>query len=602
MQKWKRYTTNEIKPRGWLRRQLEIQAEGLSGNLDKVWADVRDSSWIGGDREGWERVPYWLDGFIPLAYLLENEDMIARAKKYIDAILAAQKEDGWICPCTDEQRPTYDTWAVQLISKVLVVYYECSRDERIPEAVYRVLKNYYTLLKDGTIRLFDWGKARWFEAFIAISFCYERCREAWLLDLAAILKAQGSDCNEFVEIWKDPMYAWRWETHIVNLTMMLKAEAVSCDLLGQEYTDNAEFLRSILANYNGTVYESFTGDECLAGISPIQGTECCGIVEQMYSYELLYAYTGDSKWAEKLEVLAFNALPATVSDDMWAHQYDQLSNQIACTPFPGRPIFTTNGRESHVFGLEPNYGCCTANFNQGWPKFSLSAFLHNENEILAGFLLPASLRADGIAIDVDTDYPFKNSASYRVKAGKDFTFRVRIPGFARNVQVDGVTTEEKELVYRLQAGQELAFAVSFDTVPYFKEITPGLKAVQCGSLLFSVPLDYDAVPVEYVRSGVERKFPYCDYDMLPKNDWNFAYSSEALQLCHREIGNVPFAHNDPPVVVKAKVRKIDWGMEPRYEWLCAAYPRCLEPISEEQEIALYPYGCAKLRMTELPLL
>ena len=81
MKKWNFFTSNEIKPEGWLRRQLEIQAESLAGNLDKVWRDVRDSAWIGGDAEGWERVPYWLDGFIPLAYLLENEDMIARAKK-----------------------------------------------------------------------------------------------------------------------------------------------------------------------------------------------------------------------------------------------------------------------------------------------------------------------------------------------------------------------------------------------------------------------------------------------------------------------------------------------------------------------------------------
>ena len=76
------FTKGEIKPEGWLKRQLRIQADGLSGNLDKVWPDVRDSRWIGGDRDGWERVPYWLDGFIPLAYLLEDEDMIARAKFY----------------------------------------------------------------------------------------------------------------------------------------------------------------------------------------------------------------------------------------------------------------------------------------------------------------------------------------------------------------------------------------------------------------------------------------------------------------------------------------------------------------------------------------
>ena len=163
MRTWNFYTAKELRPQGWMRRQLEIQAEGLSGNLDKVWRDVRDSAWIGGDADGWERVPYWLDGFIPLAYLLDDQDMIERARKYVDAILVQQKANGWICPCDEDKIPKYDTWAVQLISKVLVVYYECSGDERIPEVLYRVMKNYYELLKSKTISLFGWGKYRWFE-------------------------------------------------------------------------------------------------------------------------------------------------------------------------------------------------------------------------------------------------------------------------------------------------------------------------------------------------------------------------------------------------------------------------------------------------------
>lgn len=85
-----------VKPQGWLKKQLELQAAGLSGHLDLIWPDIRDSRWIGGDREGWERVPYWLDGFIPLAWLLDDENLKARAKKYIDAILEGQQEDGWI--------------------------------------------------------------------------------------------------------------------------------------------------------------------------------------------------------------------------------------------------------------------------------------------------------------------------------------------------------------------------------------------------------------------------------------------------------------------------------------------------------------------------
>lgn len=340
--KWNFYTSNEIKPCGWLKKQLEIQAKGLSGNLDKVWRDVKESKWTGGTAEGWERVPYWLDGFIPLAYLLKDDDMILRAKKYVNAILARQNSDGWICPCNVEERKTYDTWVVLLIAKVLVVYYECSGDERIPQVVYKVLKNYYELLKNGEIKLFDWGKYRWFEGFTAISFAYEKFGEEWLKELAEILKEQGTDYTKLTGLWKRPLNQWRFETHIVNIAMALKFEAVSCKITGERYSDKAEELYDILSRFNGTAVGLFTGDECLSGLSPIQGTELCAVVEQMYSYEQLYAYTGDSKWAQRLEMLAFNALPATFSDDMWAHQYDQMSNQIACKRFPGKTIFRTN--------------------------------------------------------------------------------------------------------------------------------------------------------------------------------------------------------------------------------------------------------------------
>ena len=46
-----------LEPQGWLKKQLQTQADGLNGNLDKVWPDVRDSKWLGGECEGWERLP-----------------------------------------------------------------------------------------------------------------------------------------------------------------------------------------------------------------------------------------------------------------------------------------------------------------------------------------------------------------------------------------------------------------------------------------------------------------------------------------------------------------------------------------------------------------
>ena len=598
---WSFYTSKELKPRGWLRRQLERQAQGLAGNLDKVWPDVRDSAWIGGDREGWERVPYWLDGFLPLAYLLEDTDMIGRAQRYIEKILASQQPDGWICPCEKEARATYDTWAVQLICKVLTVYHDCSGDERIPQVLYKAQRNYYELLKSGQISLFSWGKFRWFEACIPISFVYSRYPETWLLELARILRDQGADYREAVELWKRPINRWRFDTHIVNIAMMLKSEAVSCDLLGQSYTDLAGELHSILDKYNGTVYGSYTGDECLSGLSPIQGTELCAIVEQMYSCEHLYAYTGDPKWAEILEVLAFNALPATVSADMWTHQYDQQSNQIGCQRFPGKSLFRTNGEEAHIFGLEPNYGCCTANMGQGWPKFTLSAFLHQGDTVLNAVPVPSELRCDGIHITLETDYPFENSFRYKVEAQRPFTFRIRIPSFAKNVTVNGRAGKRGLLTIPIRPG-ETEICVRYETEPHFVGRPHGLRAVRSGSLLFSVPVKSEKKLLEYTRDGVERKFPYCDYELTPVSPWAYGYSRGPLEQTVHGVGEMPFSEDAPPVTVSALVSPIDWGLEDGYELVCAKSPKSKVPLGDPVRIDLIPYGCTMLRMTELPFI
>ena len=601
MNKWDFYTTKEIKPEGWLRRQLEIQAEGLSGNLHKIWPDIRDSAWIGGNCEGWERVPYWLDGFIPLAYLLENEELIATVKKYIDAIVSSQEEDGWICPCKKEDRAKYDTWAIQLICKTLKVYYECSGDERIPDVIYKILKNYYRLLKSGEIILFKWGKYRWFEAFVSLNFIYEKYGEDWIKDLAKIIKDQGFDYSTAVGLWKAPSHKWRMTTHIVNMGMMLKSEAISHELLDEEYTGKAEKLRSVLEKYNGTAFEGFTGDEVLSGLDPTKGTECCAVVEQMYSYEEIFAHTGDNKWAERLEMLGFNALPATLSEDMWTHQYVQQVNQVACQKTMIMSPWSTNGPYAHTFGLEPNFGCCTANFNQGWPKFALSTFMHNGNTIINSVMMPSVLSADGVKIRLETNYPFENKMHYFIDAQKDFALVIRIPSFAKNLKVNGETADAKDLCIDVKQG-ETKIDVEFEATPFLKKRPNNLYALQMGSLLFSVPVAYEKKMREYVKKGVERKFPYCDYEFIPKTPWNYGFSDDAFEVDFKGIGNVPFSQDEPPVTIKANMQQINWGLKFPYRSIARKTPKSTKPVSDIQEIELCPYGCARLRMTEMPIL
>lgn len=603
MKSWNFYTAKEIKPKGWLRRQLEIEAEGLVGNLDRVWPDVRDSAWIGGEREGWERVPYWLDGFVPLAYLLSREDMVARAQKYIDAILSRQKENGWICPCQEEEIPHYDSWAVILIAKVLVHYYECSGDARIPDVVYRVMKNYYELLSSGKIKLFEWGEHRWFEAFVALNFLYARYHEDWIVALGTILRAQGTDYTALTGMWHTPKSVWTQDTHIVNIAMMLKFEAVSHALLGEKYTDKAEHLVSLLSLYNGMPTGTFTGDECLSGLSPVQGTELCAVVEQMYSYEWLYAVTGDSKWAERLEMLAFNALPATISEDMWTHQYVQMSNQIACEAFRGRSLFRTNNGEAHLFGLEPNYGCCTANMGQGFPYFALSAFLYDGDTVLSAIPVPATLSTEGYTVALDTAYPFESRFLYTVEAKRDMTLVVRVPSFAKHLSVDGVEVPYTEmLTFSVAKGECRSIRIAYDVPVTILPRPHDLACVKAGSLLFSLPVAYEKKKHEYERDGVLRKFPYCDYEYLPVSPWSYGLTDATLVKEERGVSSVPFSESCPPVIVRGRGAKIAWGYADGFDTVAAPVPQSRLPIGEEEELTLVPYGCAKLRMTELPFI
>ncbi len=87
-----------IQPTGWLLGQLRLQADGISGHLDEFWPDVRDSRWFGGEAEGWERAPYWLDGVVPLAYVLGDAALRAKVERYLDYILVHQGDDGWLGP------------------------------------------------------------------------------------------------------------------------------------------------------------------------------------------------------------------------------------------------------------------------------------------------------------------------------------------------------------------------------------------------------------------------------------------------------------------------------------------------------------------------
>ncbi|MDD4165178.1 MAG: glycoside hydrolase family 127 protein [Eubacteriales bacterium] len=606
-QKYTFFSTNEIKPRGWLKKQLEIQADGLCGNLDLAWPDVGDSKWIGGSRDGWERVPYWLDGFIPMAYLLERKDLIRRAQRYVDAIIDAQEPDGWICPCPQDKRERYDVWAYMLICKVLAEYSDCSGDVRIITVLEKAFSCLYKHIRVHPI--FDWAKFRWFECLIPIYWLYDRTHNTELISLARELKNQGFDYPEFFNHFTstEPKNEWRFDTHVVNLAMCLKSESMYSLISDGDPDAFAKKALSVLMKYHSMAAYHFTGDECLAGDSPIRGSELCGVVEAMYSYRWLLANSGNPEWGDMLERAAFNALPAAVYKDMWSHQYDQMTNQPECSIMPeGKVVFGTNNGESNLFGLEPNYGCCTANFGQGFPKLALSAFMMSEKGFSATLLLPSELTftRDGANVRCEciTDYPFFGKIRYRITTDKPVVldFAIRIPAFAEKASVNQENAETGAFYHinkEWNGTEEVCISLDFAA-----ELTlrpSGMYCLSRGPLLYALPVKARRVMHEYEKNGVKRRFPYADYELFPESKWNYGFVSDKFTVIESEVGEVPFSNENPPVSISAEVSEIAWHFS---DGVCAERPLSTKALSEPVTLNFIPYGCTDLRMTELPLL
>lgn len=583
-----------IKPRGWIKRQLELQAGGLHGNLDKVWDDVKDSKWLGGTHDGWERFPYFLDGFIPLAYLLRNEDMIARSKKYVDALLSNQAEDGCFYP-VGEEKACEDIWYLFLIAKVLTVYADCSGEERkIRDSLVRLisfLDRYFDHHPP-----FNWAGARWYECIVAVHWLYQRTKDEKLVRFVRRLKTLGMNFDAALPLWNEVKDEWSYETHVVNIAMALKSEALYCEMTGEEYSDFASKMLNTLCEKHGTAYRHFTGDECLSGTSPVQGSELCGVVEAMYSYEWLTLLTGESKWGDYLEALAFNALPAAISADTWAHQYDQQVNQIACTKFK-RQTFRTNNDEANVFGLEPNFGCCTANFGQGFPKFMLSAFMEKGGGIAVVSPVGAEIALKGGGtLSCESEYPFRRTVT--LSATEEVKIYYRLPAwgkveFSAETDVNGGWAE-----FTIPKGGRVTAV--YQAEPVLRERPEGRRCLEYGALLFALPVEYREERREYVREGVERKYPYCDYEYLPAGEWRYAFAGTSFQTEERDY-DLPFDRKNPPLVVKGAFAPVAWEYEEGYD-LVPSRKAGTKRTGKDETKEMVPYGATYLRMTEMALI
>ncbi len=604
----------EISPSGWLKRQLSLQLHGLTGNLDKFWPDVRDSRWFGGSCEGWERAPYWLDGALPLAYLLADGELIGRIEKYLDYIISHQQSDGWLGSkdmnsqlSSTGSDGNYDIWPQFLMLKVLVQYYEIKEEPRVLDCIERALRSVDNHINRYPI--FNWAQFRWFEALISILWLHEKTKEAWLIDLAIKLKSQGFDWKEFFKNWPfknpTPKNTWNYMSHVVNNAMAVKSSALWYRISGENDDLLAvDSMISQLHEFHGTAVGTFTGDECLAGTSPIHGTELCAVVEYMFSLEEIIRSTGKLEYADRLETIAFNALPATLSDDMWSHQYDQQVNQIQCSVGDAWP-WLTNGGESNIFGLEPNFGCCTANMHQAWPKFAKSLWLRGENDdltvvSLAPCEINAKIKGQPVRISVEGDYPFGDHVEIAIENAKaiHFSIHIRVPEWADRIRVSrsGERIAPASGLVRIPVDAERE-RVTIDLDPEIRILTRSARSVsvQRGALVYALPIRPVWKRINESMAG--RELPHGDWELYPATPWNYALSSREMRAGACEVDEIPFSGDAPPITIAAKGKEVrNWE---RTEGCVAAPPEKME-LGMEKDLELVPYGCAKLRIAEFP--
>lgn len=610
-----------IMPAGWLARQLRIQADGLSGHLCDFWPDVKDSQWFGGRAEGWERAPYWLDGAIPLAVLAGDEALRAKIDGYVKYILRHQMEDGYMGPGgpAGAERNKIDLWGLMLAAKALAQYADIAGRDAILPAIHKCL-----LLIDRHISrepLFRWAMYRSYETLIPLMWVYEHTHDERLPDLAMRLVCQGFDWERFYhdlpQAERIRATGWKFHSHVVNTAMAVKYGGLMWRLTGDEkFRRLPGQMLETLDRYHGQANGMFTGDECLAGMDPSQGTELCAVVEMMYSLEILMATLGEPQFADRLEQVTFNALPATFSPDMWTHQYDQQANQISCT-VREKPLWTCNGPDANLFGLEPNYGCCTANLSQGWPKFAAHLWMATPEGGLAAVsyapcIVTHKAGQASVELRVETEYPFRSDVhlTLRVDRPAAFPLLLRIPAWANGatVRVNGAEQPAAPGTFcRIERTWEGTTQIDF-RLPMRaageRRFNNSLS-IRRGPLVYALPIGE-----QWTRCNTDlpnREEPHCDYEVRATTPWNYALDADVatldrnLEFAEHPVGDCPFSSAGAPVSARVKGRRLAQWKDNGGD----AVPLPTSPVQSDQPeetLRLIPYGCTNLRIAEFPTL
>lgn len=628
----------EIKPQGWLNEQMQIMLNGMTGNLDTLYELVcgDNNAWLGGEGDAWERGPYWIDGALPMAYIMGDEALKAKSLKWVEAILSSQKESGSFGPDTDrpyiygmQRDNALDWWPRMVALKILQQYYMATADER----VINFMTNYFhyqlqELPKTPLGNWTHWATERAGDNLLIVHWLYNITGDEKLLDLGKILHQQSAD----------------WTARFTTDSHLYRQNSIHCVNLGQGFKEPIiwwqqskedkhrespmEALRRI-PNTFGFPTGLWAGDELTHFGEPTRGSELCTATEMMYSLEEVYRITGDNTFADLLERVTFNALPTQITDKGDARQYYQQVNQVEVTR-KARNFSTPHQDTDILFGVLSGYPCCTCNLHQGWPKFVQNLWLKTkEGGIAAMVYAPSTLSTNVNGVDVvineQTCYPFEEQIAFsfsfpdKKQKSAEFPFELRVPAWSNGYTLTVNDAEVKaEDVRRGTIRLNRTWAdgdkvvITFNAKVAITRWYDYSAVVERGPLVYALRMEEKWKRHECVGDDIRVLGPYY-YEVTSTTPWNVALRGDDVKwenweksftVEKGECSNTPWTLEGAPIKIKAKARMLpNWGMHRnsagQINYLTQIEPR--GEVGPEVDITLIPYGCTTLRLTEFPV-
>lgn len=627
-----------IRAEGWMQEQLLRMKTGMTGHLDELYGQVMGprNGWLGGDGDVWERGPYWIDGLLPLAYILNDEALVAKVQPWVEWALASQQADGYFGPSVDrapeaglQRDNARDWWPKMVMLKVMQQYYSATGDTRVIDFLTRYFHYQLKELPQTPLGHWTfWGERRGGDNLLVVYWLYGITGDPSLLELGELLHRQTFDWTE-VFLSGDHL-SRQLSLHCVNLAQGFKEPVVY-----YQQNHDPKQLQAVekalhtIRNTIGLPTGLWGGDELLRFGEPTTGSELCTAVEMMYSLEEMLEITGDVRWADHLERIAYNALPTQVDDDFSGRQYYQQTNQVEVTK-AWRNFSTPHDDTDLLFGLLTGYPCCTSNLHQGWPKLVQNLWYATADNGLAALVYAPSnveaLVADSVAVRVRevTDYPFGETVRFRFDF-KDktaqavyFPFHLRIPSWCTQpvvkvngtpVRVDAYAGEIARVNRAWRAGDELTLELPMHVTA--SRWYGGSAVIERGPLVYALKMQERWEKKHFPESAAS--VYGTAYDQVTSDTpWNYALSASTLSpeaigkyftVEKREtVAPYPWNVEHAPVTIRTKARTVrGWTTYRGSAGAIGYFTQQGNDLGEEAEIELIPYGCTTLRVTEFPV-